>query len=128
MATTLPRYFAATGRRKTAVAQVRLTPKSAGKVVVNSAAITADAQPYLAPLKLVGMFGTTDVSVKVHGGGTAGQEEAIRHGIARALVEIDAEYKTTLRRAGYLTRDPREKERKKPGLKSARRAPQWSKR
>lgn len=120
-------YNYATGRRKSAVARVRLFPQGSGKITVNDKAITPAEQAYLAPLKLVGLTGA-DLSVKVQGGGFAGQEEAIRHGVARAIVELDENYKTTLRKAGYLTRDPREKERKKPGLKGARRSPQWSKR
>ncbi|HSI20621.1 MAG TPA: 30S ribosomal protein S9 [Verrucomicrobiae bacterium] len=120
-------YHYATGRRKTAVAQVRLYPQGNGKVTINEKVVVSEGKGFLAPLTLVGLSGA-DLSVKVHGGGTAGQEEAIRHGIARAIVVMDEEYKTTLRKAGYLTRDPREKERKKPGLKGARRRPQWSKR
>ncbi len=120
-------YLYATGRRKTAVAQVRLYPQGNGKVTINEKAVTVAEQGYLAPLKLVGLS-AADVTVKVQGGGFAGQDEAIRHGISRAIVEMDENYKTTLRKAGFLTRDPREKERKKPGLKGARRAPQWSKR
>ncbi len=122
-------YTYATGRRKTASAQVRIYQQGSGKITVNGKAVTpVDDLLYLAPLKLVGMYGNTDISVKVSGGGFHGQAEAIRHGIARVLVEIDEAYKTTLRKAGYLTRDPRARERKKPGLKGARRAPQWSKR
>jgi small subunit ribosomal protein S9 len=121
-------YHYGVGRRKTAVAQVRVFPQGSGKITINDKAITAAEQPYLAPLQLAGMLGSADITVKVHGGGFAGQEEAIRHGISRALVSMDEAYKTTLRKAGYLTRDPREKERQKPGLKGARRAPQWSKR
>lgn len=125
---TSPTYTYGTGRRKTAVAQVRLIPNGTGKCTVNDKVATADQQIYLEPLKLVGRFGTTDISVKVHGGGFQGQLEAIRHGVARALLGLDEELKTTLKKAGFLTRDPREKERKKFGLKSARRSPQWSKR
>lgn len=128
MAEKTPTYNQATGRRKTAVAQVRLIAKGSGKITINAQPVTIANQGFLAPLKLVGMLGTVDLSIKVHGGGFAGQDEAIRHGVARALVELDSAYKGTLRKAGYLTRDPREKERKKPGLKSARRSPQWSKR
>jgi len=125
---TAKNYVYATGRRKTAVAQVRLYPQGSGKVTINDKAIAAEAQVYIEPLKLVGQFGSVDLSVHVQGGGSHGQEEAIRHGVAQALVKIDEEFKTTLRKAGYLTRDPRAKERKKPGLKGARRSPQWSKR
>lgn len=121
-------YHVATGRRKSAIAQVRIFPQGSGKVTINGAVATNDDAVYLAPLKLVGKHGSTDITVKVNGGGFAGQAEAIRHGISRALVVMDEAYKTTLRKAGYLTRDPREKERKKAGLKGARRAPQWSKR
>jgi small subunit ribosomal protein S9 len=120
-------YKYAVGRRKSAAAQVRLYPTGSGKITVNEKVVAPADQAYLAPLKLVGLS-TADLTVKVQGGGFAGQEEAIRHGVARALVELDETYKTTLRKAGYLTRDPRGKERKKPGLKGARRAPQWSKR
>jgi small subunit ribosomal protein S9 len=121
-------YHYATGRRKTAVAQVRVYPNGTGKVLINEKPVTAENALYLEPLKQVGKVATTDISAHVKGGGFQSQLEAIRHGIAQALVELDQDYKTTLRKAGYLTRDPRAKERKKPGLKSARRAPQWSKR
>ena len=121
-------YHYATGRRKTATAQVRLYPQGTGKVTVNDVVVPSENLTYLAPLQLVGLLSSMDVSAHTSGGGFNGQAEAIRHGIARAIVEIDEVYKTTLRKAGYLTRDPRAKERKKPGLKGARRAPQWSKR
>ncbi len=121
------RYFYGTGRRKTAVAQVRLYPTGGGKVIVNEKAIEVPSEIYLAPLRLVGQA-SMDISIMVRGGGFNGQLEAIRHGIARALLSVDEEYRITLKRAGYLTRDPRSKERKKFGFKSARRSPQWSKR
>lgn len=121
------RYFYGTGRRKTAVAQVRVYPKGSGKVTINQEVITKPSHIYLQPLQLVGQA-EADISVKVSGGGWHGQLEAIRHGVARALVEMDENLKTTLKKAGYMTRDPRAKERKKPGLLSARRSPQWSKR
>jgi small subunit ribosomal protein S9 len=122
------RYHAGIGRRKSAVAVVRLYAEGTGTYTVNGKTVEAVDQVYLEPLKLVGKFGTADLSIKVEGGGFNGQAEAARHGVARALVELNPEFKTTLKKAGYLTRDSREKERKKPGLKSARRAPQWSKR
>lgn len=122
------KYFYGTGRRKSAVARVRVIPEGSNKVIVNDKVITDENQIFLDPLKLVGKYGSTDLSIKVGGGGTHGQLEAIRHGVARALVEIDEAYRTTLKKAGFLLRDPRAKERKKPGLKSARRSPQWSKR
>lgn len=121
------KYHYGTGRRKTAVAQVRLYPKGNGKVVINEKTITVAAPEYLEPLKLVGQA-DLDISAHVSGGGKQGQIEAIRHGVARALLAMDENFRTTLKGAGFLTRDPRAKERKKPGLRSARRAPQWSKR
>ncbi|WP_342753123.1 30S ribosomal protein S9 [Shouchella clausii] len=122
-----------TGRRKHSVARVRLIPGE-GKIVVNG----RDLDEYfgLETLKLIvkqplvetGVTGQYDVHVNVNGGGFTGQAGAIRHGIARALLEADPEYRSTLKRAGLLTRDARMKERKKYGLKGARRAPQFSKR
>jgi small subunit ribosomal protein S9 len=126
--TTKTTYVAAIGRRKSAVAQVRLVANGTGKISLNEKPVTIAEPSYVAPLKLVGKFGTTDVSIHVNGGGVRGQADAIQHGIARALLLIDENLRTTLKKAGFLTRDPREKERKKPGLKSARRSPQWSKR
>jgi small subunit ribosomal protein S9 len=121
------------GRRKQAVARVRLTPGK-GSILVNEKEYTLYFKPrdiqeaVVSPLTLVDMRSKLDVSAKVVGGGFRGQAEAIRHGITRALIEMDPELKKTLRAAGYVTRDPRVKERKKPGLKRARRAPQWAKR
>jgi len=120
------KYFYGTGRRKTSVARVRLYPGS-GKITINGKESELQDET-VSPLKLVGKLGSYDISVIVSGGGTTGQNEAMRHGIARALVVLNSEYRPTLKKAGYLTRDPREVERKKPGLKKARRAPQWSKR
>lgn len=129
MAEKLPKqYIYATGRRKTAVARVRLIPTGSGICIVNGKTVDLAKMTYVDPLRLVGQFGNTDLSIVVAGGGTTGQSDAIRHGIARALVTLDETNKTTLKKAGYLTRDPRERERKKPGLLSARRSPQWSKR
>lgn len=122
-----------TGRRKTSVARVRLVPGD-GKIVVNK----RDIENYFGletlkvivkqPLNLTGTLEKYDVLVNVHGGGYTGQAGAIRHGISRALVQADAEIKPVLKKAGYLTRDPRMVERKKYGLKKARRASQFSKR
>ncbi|ASN03648.1 30S ribosomal protein S9 [Virgibacillus necropolis] len=122
-----------TGRRKKSTARVRLVPGN-GKVVVNG----REAQAYFPydtqllilnqPLAITETQGTYDVLVNVHGGGFTGQAGAIRHGVARALLEADPEYRASLKREGYLTRDSRMKERKKYGLKGARRAPQFSKR
>ncbi|MEK7680936.1 MAG: 30S ribosomal protein S9 [Patescibacteria group bacterium] len=121
------------GRRKTASARVRLKPGK-GEFLVNGKAHT-DYFPYfewqdivMAPLKAVNKEKTFDISAKVNGGGQKGQAVAIQHGISRALVLWNEELKKTLKTLGLLTRDARVKERKKPGLKKARRAPQWSKR
>ena len=128
------KYYYGCGRRKTAVAKVRLYVKGKGDVTVNGKPYKEIVntpllyQKVLAPLKLTGNEKAFDVSVIVRGGGANGQAEAMAHGVARALLEVDIELRTTLKKAGMLTRDPREKERKKPGLKRARRAPQWSKR
>ena len=122
-----------TGRRKKAVARVRLVPGS-GSVVVNKRTLDEyfglDTMKYIVnqPLNLVNAADKFDVYVNVCGGGYTGQAGAIRHGIARALIEADAGYKAELKKAGFITRDPRMKERKKYGLKKARRAPQFSKR
>lgn len=122
-----------TGRRKKSTARVRLVPGT-GNVTING----RDAKDYFPyetqllilnqPLAATETEGTYDVLVNVHGGGFTGQAGAIRHGIARALLEADPEYRASLKREGYLTRDARMKERKKYGLKGARRAPQFSKR
>ena len=122
-----------TGRRKKSTARVRLVPGT-GNVTING----RDAKDYFPyetqllilnqPLAATETQGTYDVLVNVHGGGFTGQAGAIRHGIARALLEADPEYRSTLKREDYLTRDARMKERKKYGLKGARRAPQFSKR
>ena len=122
-----------TGRRKKSTARVRLVPGT-GKVTINGRD-SRDYFPYETqllilnqPLAATETEGTYDVLVNVHGGGFTGQAGAIRHGIARALLEADPEYRITLKREGLLTRDARMKERYKYGLKSARRAPQFSKR
>ena len=127
------RYIEAVGRRKTAVARVRITPASKTNVVVNDRSIesyfpvVALAQSLLSPLELA-RPSHFSVSVHVSGGGIRGQAEAVRHGLARALTESSTDLHTPLKRAGFLTRDPRAKERRKFGLKKARKAPQWSKR
>ena len=134
MAEHTPPYYYGTGRRKTAVARVRLVPNGDGTMIING----RDAAQYLAqerlvvlarsPLRLLELAGTMNASIKVAGGGVSGQAGAIRHGIARALVRYDEQYKQAMRKAGFLTRDPRVKERKKYGLKRARKAPQYTKR
>ena len=132
MATATTQYLG-TGRRKKSVARVRLLPGT-GKITINK----RDIDDYFgmetlkmivrAPLTLTNNVGKYDVLVNVYGGGTTGQAGAIRHGIARALIVAQPELRGAVKKAGYLTRDPRMKERKKYGLKAARRAPQFSKR
>ena len=126
MTTEAKKYFYGTGRRKTSVARVRLIPGT-GVLTINDEK-TKVFDEVVDPLKLVGKFGDFDISVRVVGGGKISQRGAIRHGIARALEVMNSEFRPTLKKAGFLTRDPREVERKKPGLRKARRAPQWSKR
>ena len=125
--------YAGTGRRKKSIARVRLLPGN-GAITVNK----RDLEEYFgletlkmivrAPLQLTGVVGKYDVVVNVYGGGMSGQAGAIRHGISRALLVADPELRPALKKAGFLTRDQRMKERKKYGLKAARRAPQFSKR
>lgn len=126
--------FWGTGRRKKAIARVRLIPGGKGNVVVNGLSIDEyfplETMKIIVnqPLELVGAKKKYDVAVNVYGGGLSGQAGACRHGVARALVLADEKYKPELKAAGFLTRDPRMKERKKYGLKKARKAPQFSKR
>lgn len=134
MAENLGPYFYGTGRRKTAVARVRLHPNGDGRIIVNG----REASEYFgrealmmqvrAPLRVLEIGNQFTISVKVVGGGVSGQAGAIRHGLARALVRLDEANKSSMRKAGFLTRDPRMKERKKYGLKRARKAPQYTKR
>ena len=133
MYTSAKPYFYGTGRRKSSVARVRVYPGT-GKITING----RDVDDYfgLETLKLIinQPFGVTntvgkfDIVANVNGGGISGQAGAIRHGVSRALLLADDSYRTLLKKAGFLTRDPRMKERKKYGLKAARRAPQFSKR
>ena len=129
----LSETFYGTGRRKSSVARVRIV-KGNGKVTINGRDIDdySGLEPLKAivrqPLVLTSNDGKFDVIAKVAGGGVTGQAGALRHGIARALLNVDANYRGDLKKAGFLTRDPRMKERKKYGLKAARRAPQFSKR
>ena len=126
-------YYYGTGRRKRAVARVRLYPGT-GTIVINGRpfeeVFNRPAYQVIVrqPLLLTETLDKFNVQVKINGGGTTGWAEAIAHGIARALVAADEQYKPTLRKAGLLTRDPRAKERKKYGLKRARKAPQYTKR
>lgn len=136
MATTknTKRYIEAIGRRKTATARVRITPAKAISVTVNGKSLEAYFQSYALQQIVLGVFdatetiGTYEVSAKVYGGGMSAQATAVRLGIARALVEGDQELRTPLKKEGFLKRDPRSKERKKFGLRKARKSPQWSKR
>ncbi len=121
------KYFYGLGRRKTAIARVRLTPGGKGALTINGKSVEPN-EIVNTPLTIVGQTGVYDMTAVVTGGGVVSQIEAIRLGVARALLEVDANFKQSLRKAGFLTRDPREKERKKPGLRGARRAPQWAKR
>ena len=122
-----------TGRRKSAVARVYLLPGK-GDIIINKRGIDdyfgLETLKLIVrqPLELTGTTGKFDIKVNVFGGGYTGQAGAIRHGISRALLEADGDFRQPLKRAGFLTRDPRMKERKKYGLKGARRAPQFSKR
>ncbi|MBD7907496.1 30S ribosomal protein S9 [Sporosarcina gallistercoris] len=125
--------YIGTGRRKSSTARVRLVPGE-GKIIINK----RDAEEYVPfetlreiikqPLVTTDTLGSYDIHVNVSGGGYTGQAGAIRHGVARALLTVDPDFRPALKAAGLLTRDPRMKERKKPGLRGARRAPQFSKR
>ena len=127
-------YLYGTGRRKSSVARVHLFPNGTGSITINGRSI--DEYFGLDTLKLIvrqplvttDMVGKVDIICTVAGGGVTGQAGAIRHGVSRALLSVNPEYRTPLKAAGLLTRDPRMKERKKYGLKAARRAPQFSKR
>lgn len=126
--------YIATGRRKQSIARVRLAPNGNGQITINKKPM----EEYFAlgtlrlivnqPLELTSSTGKYDIVVNVHGGGLTGQAGAIRQAISRALVKADENLKTEIKQAGFLTRDSRAKERKKPGLKKARKAPQYSKR
>jgi small subunit ribosomal protein S9 len=127
------RYYYGTGRRKTAVARVRLYPGT-GDIVINDKPMEeyfvrdVDRFHVREPLRASEMLEQFNVMVKVEGGGVTGQAGAVSHGIARALLEVNPDLRPMLRKGGFLTRDPRQKERKKPGLKRARKAPQYTKR
>jgi small subunit ribosomal protein S9 len=127
-------YYYGTGRRKTSSAQVRLYPSKEPAIVVNDKPVDeyfsrpVDVVLLRKPLEVTATEGMFRISVKVKGGGITGQAGAVRHGIARALTQANPDFRPVLRREGSLTRDPRMKERKKPGLKRARKAPQYTKR
>ena len=127
-------YMYGTGRRKSSVARVRVYPNGSGNITING----RDIEEYFGletlkmvvrqPLNTTETLGKVDIIATVEGGGVSGQAGALRHGISRALLLVNPEYRPLLKKAGFLTRDPRMKERKKYGLKAARRAPQFSKR
>ena len=127
-------YLYAVGKRKTAIAQVRVYKKGEGTFEVNGMDIAKYFPTYelqevvMSSLRLIGQDGKLNVTIKVSGGGKEGQAEAARHGISLALIQLNPNFRKPLKKAGFIKRDARKKERKKPGLKSARRAPQFSKR
>jgi small subunit ribosomal protein S9 len=127
-------YFEGTGRRKTAVARVRISTKGEKDFIINNKKLkeyfpsVGKKKAVTEPLDLMSNAEKFSVSVKVKGGGVTAQSEAIRHGLSRALIKFNPDFRKRLKKAGFLTRDPRMRERKKFGLKRARRAPQWSKR
>jgi len=126
-------YHYSVGKRKTAIAQVRLFEGGSGAVTVNSKPLKEyfagiQIENAVAPLTVANLSKTVDVEAMVLGGGKSAQSDAVRHGISRALVLLNAELRASLKHEGFLRRDARIKERKKPGLKRARRAPQWQKR
>ena len=126
-------YYEGIGRRKASTARVRLMNGS-GEFIVNEKSLEefftrpGDIEAIVGPLETVGRRNSLDVSVLVQGGGVTGQTDAVKLGVARALLKLDPDLKPALRKSGFLTRDPREKERKKPGLKRARKAPTYTKR
>ena len=128
------KYSYGTGRRKSSVARVRLFENGTGAITINGRDIDEyfglETQKLIVrqPLVTTDMLGKVDINVTVAGGGVSGQAGAIRHGVSRALVVLNPEFRAALKAAGFMTRDPRMKERKKYGLKAARRAPQFSKR
>lgn len=128
------RYTEVMGKRKTASARLRVYEDGSGKIMVNEVTLVeyfpapVARMTVLEPLKTTAMEDKLDFSVHVRGGGKQGQAEAVRHGIACALLALNPDLRGVLKAQGWLTRDARKKERKKPGLKKARRAPQWSKR
>jgi small subunit ribosomal protein S9 len=127
-------YFEGVGRRKASSARVRLYPGGSGNVMINDKDATdympraGDIEIFMEPLVVVGQETQYDISVHVQGGGVSGQRDAIQLGIARALLKVDPEFRSELKPKGFLTRDARVKERKKPGLKRARKAPTYTKR
>ncbi|MBI5793696.1 30S ribosomal protein S9 [Candidatus Uhrbacteria bacterium] len=134
MAALTGKYIESLGRRKAATARVRLHHGGSGKIVINERGLSEYLplitlrESVMAPLKQTGVQDTFDITVHVTGGGVRGQADAIRLGIARGLIEFNPEFRSVLKKLGFLSQDARRRERKKPGKKSARRSPQWSKR
>lgn len=128
------RYFEATGRRKTSIARARIFTKGDPEIIVNGKKyneyfFTSDLEKIaVSALRKMKILERFKISIKVSGGGVNSQAEAMRHSVAKALIKFNADFRKRLKKSGYLTRDPRMKERKKPGLKKARKSPQWSKR
>lgn len=124
----------ATGKRKTAIARIQFFPQGQGKILINKKSVKEYFPVFglpelvLSPLRLLKKEKDVDAKIKVRGGGVHSQAEAVRLGITRALISLNPEWRKELKSSGFLRRDPRKKERKKPGLKRARRAPQWAKR
>jgi small subunit ribosomal protein S9 len=121
------KYYYGLGRRKTAIARVRLYDGN-GQLAINSKIIDQSKEGYLEPLILTNSLKKFDISIVANGGGKTGWKDAINLGVSRALVQFDKNLRQILKKHGFLSRDPREIERKKPGLKKARKAPQWQKR
>lgn len=126
-------YYYSAGKRKNAVARVKMYPEGSGRVVVNGQELKeyfsgVEIENATAPFDLVDQRKAFDVEVTVRGGGKSAQSDAVRHGISKALTIFNPEFRSVIKLAGFLRRDARKKERKKPGLKRARRAPQWKKR
>lgn len=130
----MSQYYEGIGRRKAATARVRLYPNGTGNVLINDVdgrvymPRVGDFEIMVQPLTLIGQENSYDITIHVNGGGITGQRDAMKLGVARALLKIDPDLRPRMRQAGYLTRDAREKERKKPGLKRARKAPTYTKR
>ncbi|MBI5077670.1 30S ribosomal protein S9 [Candidatus Falkowbacteria bacterium] len=127
-------YLFGLGRRKTSIAQVRIYKKGEGRITINGKELKEYfhalelRERIFSPFKIAGQADKLDLTAKVQGGGICSQAEAVRHGVSRALLQLNPNFRKPLKKAGFLTRDPRRKERKKPGLKRARKAPQWQKR
>lgn len=126
-------YFSAVGKRKTAIARVKVYPGGSGLCTVNGTSVeeyfdSVASENICSPLTRTETKATFDIEARVSGGGKPAQADAIRHGVSRALILLNPEFRPELKHAGFLRRDPRIKERKKPGLRRARRAPQFSKR